>query len=165
MHEVIQILYREARQSDIPGMAEVRACDWGSEEYWSNRICGYLAQQLHPREALLPRTAFVAVEKERIVGLIAGHLTRRFGCDGELEWISVRPSYRSRGVASQLVFGLAEWFLAHDVRRVCVDVDPSNQVARRFYAHHGAQDLKPHWMVWQDIRMACQPCKNRQRMP
>jgi hypothetical protein len=85
MHEVVQILYREARQSDIQGMAEVRAGDWGSEEYWRNRILGYLTLQLHPREALLPRAAFVAVEKERIVGLIAGHLTRRFGCDGELE--------------------------------------------------------------------------------
>lgn len=38
MHEVIQILFREARQSDIPEMAEVRAGDWGSEEYWSNHI-------------------------------------------------------------------------------------------------------------------------------
>ena len=104
------------------------------------------------------------MEKEQIVGLIAGHLTRRFGCEGEMEWISVRPSYRSRGVASQLLFGLAEWFLAHDVHGVCVDVDPSNQVARRFYARHGAQDLKPHWMVWQDIRKAFQPCKSRQLM-
>jgi GNAT superfamily N-acetyltransferase len=164
MNEATQILYRESRQSDIPEMAEVRAGDWGSEEYWRNRILAYLTHQLHPREALLPRVSFVAVEGERIVGLIAGHLTRRHGCDGELEWISVRPTHRNRGVASQLVIRLAEWFLAHDVYRVCVDVEPSNQVARRFYAHHGAQDLKPHWMVWQDIALALQPANSRQRM-
>ena len=163
MPKVIQILYREALVSDVPGMAEVRAGDWGSEEYWSNRIFSYLTHQLHPREALVPRVAFVAVQRERIVGLIAGHLTRRFGCDGELEWISVRPSHRSRGVASELLVGLAEWFLAHDVHRVCVDVDPSNQVARRFYIRHGAQDLKPHWMVWQDIQKALPASKSRQR--
>jgi hypothetical protein len=34
-----------------------------------------------------PRVAFVCVEPKRIVGLITGHLTRRFGCHGELEWI------------------------------------------------------------------------------
>jgi hypothetical protein len=34
---------------------------------------------------------------------------------------------------------------------VCVDVEPSNTAARRFYAAHGAVDLKPSWMVWEDI--------------
>jgi ribosomal protein S18 acetylase RimI-like enzyme len=133
-------------------MAEIRTGDWGCEEYWRDRILQYLTRKLHPREALRPRVSFVCVERKRIVGLIAGHLTRRFGCDGELEWISVRPQYRSRGIASQLLCRLAEWFVAHDAQRVCVDVEPSNQVARRFYARHGAEDLKPHWMVWEDIR-------------
>ena len=141
------MLYREAQQSDVPAMAEIRAADWGTEEYRRDRILQYLTQKLHPREAMGPRVAFVCVERKRIVGLIAGHLTRRFGCHGELEWISIRPQYRSRGIASQLLCHLAQWFVAHDARRVCVDVEPSNQVARRFYARHGAEDLKPHWMV------------------
>jgi hypothetical protein len=40
-------------------------------------------------------------------------------------------------------------------RRVCVDVEPANDVALRFYARHGAVDLKPHWMVWEDIGQLC----------
>lgn len=148
---MVKVLYRQARLSDIPAMAEIRAADWGTEEYWSKRIHQYLTHELHPREAFGPRVSFIAVEGERVVGLIAGHLTRRFGCDGELEWISVRSRYRNRGVASQLLGFLAKWFLAHDARRVCVDVEPSSEVARRFYARHGAQELKPHWMVWEDI--------------
>ena len=132
-------------------MAEIRTADWGTEEYWRERILQDLTHKLHPREALRPRVSFVCVERKRIVALIAGHLTRRFGCEGELEWISVRPQYRSRGIASRLLFRLAEWFVAHDAHRVCVDVEPSNQVARRFYARHGAEDMKPHWMVWEDI--------------
>ncbi len=148
------MLYREAQYSDIPEMAAIRSADWGTEEYWGERILQYLTHKLNPREALRPRVSFVCVERERIVGLIAGHLTRRFGCDGELEWISVRPGYRGRGIASQLLYCLAEWFAAHDAQRVCVDVEPSNEVARRLYARHGAEDLKPHWMVWKDIRAA-----------
>jgi GNAT superfamily N-acetyltransferase len=135
-------------------MAQIRAGDWGTEEYWRERILLYLTHTIRPQKALRPRVSFVCVERERVVGLIAGHLTRRWSCDAELEWISVRPRYRSRGVASQLLCRLAEWFLVHDALRVCVDVEPSNRVARRFYARHGAQNLKPHWMVWQDIRSA-----------
>src|SRR5579862_6352271 len=89
-------IYRQATPDDIPGMAEVRAGDWGSEPYWRERIARYLAGELHPREALPSRIAFVCADGERIAGLIAGHLTRRHGCGGELEWISVRPEYRGR---------------------------------------------------------------------
>ncbi len=144
--------YRKARHSDIPTMAEIRAADWGTEEYWRKRIFHYLTHKLHPRDALRPRASFVCVQHRRIVGLIAGHLTHRYGCEGELEWISVRPECRGRGIASELLCRLAKWFVAHHAHRVCVDVEPSNQTARRLYARHGAEDLKPHWMVWKDIR-------------
>ena len=98
--------------------------------------------------------SFVCVAREHIVGLIAGHLTRRFGCDGELEWISIRPQYRGRGIGAELLRRLAEWFGRHDALRICVDVEPSNEVAQRFYARHGAEHLKPHWMVWRDMPQA-----------
>jgi GNAT superfamily N-acetyltransferase len=145
------ILYRQVQNADIPQMAEIRAGDWGTEEYWQERIRQYLAGDLDPREALPPRVSFVGVEGNRVVGLIAGHLTHRFGCDGELEWISVRQECRGRGIAAKLFGLLRTWFLEQGARCICVDVEPSNLVARRFYARHGAQDLKPHWMVWQDI--------------
>ena len=144
--------YRKARHSDIPTMAEIRAADWGTEEYWRKRIFQYLTHKLHPRDALRPRASFVCVQHRRIVGLIAGHLTHRYGCEGELEWISVRPECRGRGIASELLCRLAKWFVAHHAHRVCVDVEPSNQAARQLYARRGAEDLKPHWMVWKDIR-------------
>jgi len=145
------MLYRQAQLSDVPAMAEIRAADWGTEDYWRERITQYLTGKLHPKKALQPRVSFVALEDEHVVGLIAGHLTRRFGCDGELEWISVRAECRGRGIAQELLRQLAQWFIAHNARFVCVDVEPSNLLARRFYARHGAEELKPHWMVWKDI--------------
>ena len=135
-------------------MAAIRAADWGTEEYWQARILQYLRHEQHPRQASRPRIAFVCLEDNYVVGFIAGHLTRRFGCAGELEWISITPQFRGRGIASELLRRLAEWFLKHEALRVCVDVDPSNEVARRFYARHGAEDLKPHWMVWRNIGRA-----------
>jgi len=148
------LLYRQAAVNDIPGMAEIRAADWGTEQYWRERILQYMTHKLHPREALKPRVCFVGEEGGRVVGLAAGHLTRRFGCEGELEWVSVRAEYRGRGIASELLRRLAEWFVTHNAHRVCVDVEPSNEAARRLYTRHGAEELRPHWMVWNDIRRA-----------
>jgi ribosomal protein S18 acetylase RimI-like enzyme len=104
------MLYREATLADVPGMAQVRAGDWESEEYWRERIALYLTGQLHPQKALAPRVAFVSIDDNLVAGFIAGHLTQRFGCDGELEWISIRPQYRRRGVASSLLRRLADGF-------------------------------------------------------
>jgi ribosomal protein S18 acetylase RimI-like enzyme len=150
------MLYRRAQPSDIPAMARLRANDWGSEEYWRDRIEQYLSGQLDPKHALASRIGFVCADGEQIVGLIAGHLTRRFGCDGELEWISVDRAYRGQKIGSELLLKLAEWFVAQNARFICVDVDPANETARRFYAAHGAYDLKPHWMAWKDIETVCQ---------
>jgi len=146
------LLYRQANLDDAPAMAQLRSGDWETEEYWSPRIRAYMAGNSHPRQASALRIAYLCLDGDVVVGLIAGHLTRRFGCDGELQWISVRPQYRGSGVASQLFRRLAEWFVEHQAHRICVDVQPTNEVARRFYRRHGAKDLKPSWMVWKDIR-------------
>jgi len=114
----------------------------------------YLTGEHHPREALAPRVAFVAEADGVITGFVAGHLTRRFACDGELQWILVAPERRGTPAATRLLRALATWFVAHDAARVCVNVAPENDVARRFYARHGATVLSEHWMVWKDIAIA-----------
>lgn len=146
------VSYREALPEDIPALARIRSESWGTPPYWEQRIRGYLSGEVNPQQALAPRVLFVAVAGDTPIGLIAGHLTRRFQCDGELEWIDVSLARRRAGVASELLRRLAHWFTGQSARRICVDVEPSNTVARRFYARHGAIDLKPSWMVWEDIR-------------
>ena len=145
------IQYRAALESDIPAMARLRAAEWGQEQYWRDRIMGYMACELHPQHALRPRGLFIALQGDALIGFIAGHLTRRFGCDGELEWINVHSANRGTRVATDLLRLLAHWFAEHKARRICVDVDPENPAARRFYTKHGATELNPHWLVWDDI--------------
>ena len=143
--------YRLARKSDISAIARIRAADWETEEYWQARISSYLAGEHHPREALAPRVIYVAAEADSLAGFIAGHLTRRYKCDGELQWIDVIPENRRTGVASQLLRNLASWFVEQKAFRICVDVKPENTVARRFYKSHGAEELNKHWLVWSNI--------------
>ena len=145
------IAYREATSADVGALARIRAASWGTEAYWQHRIGGYMRGELHPQQALPPRVIFVAAEHAVLVGLIAGHLTRRFGCDGELEWLDVISERRRAGIACTLLRTLATWFAARQAKRICVDVDPENAPARAFYRKHAALDLNPHWLVWPDI--------------
>jgi GNAT superfamily N-acetyltransferase len=149
-----QMNYRLADKLDIPAMASIRAADWETEDYWKVRISGYLAGELNPREALSPRVIYVAANADSLAGFIAGHLTRRYKCDGELQWIDVIPEHRPSGVASGLLRRLAEWFVEQNAIQICVDVKPENTVARKFYTKHGAEKLNEHWLVWKDIRSA-----------
>jgi GNAT superfamily N-acetyltransferase len=145
------ITCRVAAADDVAAMARLR-----EEGGWTGgapeaRMRLYLAGEHHPRHALAPRVAFVAEEGGRVIGFIAGHLTTRFGCHGELQWLFVAPERRGGGAAARLLERLAAWLAAHGAARVCVNVEPENTPARRFYARHGAQGLDEHWMVWPDI--------------
>jgi len=144
-----------AEESDIPAMARIRSADWGIEELWRVRLSRYLNYEHHPRQALAPRVSYVAVDvdKDAVVGFVAGHLTRRHGCEGELQWINVIHERRGTGVAAELLRVLAAWFVTQNAFRICVDVEPENTPARCFYMRHGANDLNPSWLVWDDIRV------------
>jgi ribosomal protein S18 acetylase RimI-like enzyme len=132
-------------------MARIRAAGREEEEYWRLRIARYLHGEHHPQHALMPRVGYVALEGDSLAGFVAGHLTRRYACEGELEWINVVPEHRRSGVASELLRRLAAWFVEQAASRICVDVDPANTIARRFYTRHGAGRLNEHWLVWNDI--------------
>ena len=151
------LVCREANLADVGDLARMRVAEWGTELYWQERISRYMRGELHPQQALVPRVVLLASEDGVLVGFIAGHLTRRFGCDGELEWLNVVPERRRAGVASELLRALARWFEGRQVRRICVDVDPQNVAARAFYRQHGAEELNPHWFVWRDITTLAQP--------
>jgi ribosomal protein S18 acetylase RimI-like enzyme len=146
----MQIQYRTATPSDIPSLARLRSLGWGEEQYWIPRITAYMNGENNPQMALPQRVVYVAEESGKVIGLIAGHLTRRLDCEGELEWIDVATEYRRKGIASKLVGILAEWFMEQNVRKVCVD--PGNEAARKFYTANGAENLNAHWMYWKDIR-------------
>ena len=147
------IEYRQAKEADIPVMAQIRSAEWGTEDYWKIRIERYMRGDHDPQKALKPRMLYVALQNSAVVGLIAGHLTRRYECDGELEWINVMAEERNTGIAAALLRLLAEWFASQGVFKICVGVDPENIVARNFYSKHGATELNRHWLVWNDARL------------
>ena len=149
-----EVLYRPATLLDVAAIAQLSCEAWANAPDWEHRLASYLSGEHHPRHARFERVAIVAEQNDEIIGFIAGHLTRRYGCDGELQWINVAESQRRQGVASELLRNIAEWFGENSAHRVCVDVRPRNAAARAFYARQGAEPLNDHWLVWPDIESA-----------
>lgn len=143
------ISYREATIDDIPSLARLRTLTRGTAEGWAPYIAGYMDGINNPQKALAPRVVYVAADSDKVIGWIAGHLTKRLGCDGELQWIDVDTEYRRKGIASEMVRVLAKWFAGQNAKKICVD--PGNEDSRKFYAANRAESLNQHWMYWQDI--------------
>jgi len=142
---------RPAIAEDVPGMAALRSQSRGTPEFWRERVSGYLGGERSPRFALEARAAFVAFEQHTLVGFVAGHLSARYSCDGELQWIDVDHEHRRRGIAGTLLRTMAKWFEGRRALRICVNVAPDNIPARALYSRFGASALGTNWMVWQDI--------------
>lgn len=145
------ITCRRATPEDVAGMAQIRQAGGWAGGAPAQGMARYQAGQHHPRHALEPRVMYVAEEENEMIGFIAGHLTTRFGCGGELQWLFVAPEHRGSTAATQLLRQLATWFMRVGARKVCVNVEPENARARRFYQRNGAEVLGEHWLVWNDM--------------
>ena len=154
----VEVAIRPAELADVSAMAAIRAETWETKKYWESRIRTYMAGHLSARQASPRHAVFVAVRQLAVVGFIAGHRTTRHGCKGELQWIDVVATHRRQGIAGVLILTLARWFVLQQALRVCIDVKPDNDAARALYAKYGSVDLKPNWMVWEDIRTALNHC-------
>lgn len=147
------ITVRAANDDDIPIMAEMRATEWGDRSFWAERIMRYKRGEHSPQQALPKRELFVAVDDGIVVGFVAGHQTRRFDCDGELQWINVAKHKRGEGIGDKLLAQMGVWFVEHNTQRICVNVAPENSTARQLYARCGAKPFNKAWMVWENARL------------
>ncbi len=94
------------------------------------------------------------MDGKEVIGYIAGHLTTRHNCGGEVQYLYVRPAYRRHGVARDLLHLMADWFHSYSAVRVCVSADIDSPSALAFYQHEGAVPLfagKKGWWVWERI--------------
>jgi GNAT superfamily N-acetyltransferase len=144
----LAIVYRRGGPADVPAASALpQPGEAGGDP--PDRMLTYLAGESHPRQALPPRAMWIAELDGALIGYAAGHLTRRYDCDGELQWIYVVREHRRAHVATELLRLVASWFIEQNALRICVDV--GDEAARPFYRRLGAVDLNKHWMVWKDI--------------
>ncbi len=144
------ISYREVSPHDVPGLEHMRLPDTVAGPA-DPRMAVYLRREHHPQQALLPRVMYLAETPKGPIGYIGGHLTERYGCDGEVQYLYVSPDHRRLGVATELLRMVMSWFEEKSASNICVDVAPDNEGARAFYHGHGAVFLNSHWLVWKSL--------------
>ena len=142
------LLIRLVAPHEVPAVAALRL-EHEEGGASAERMTRYLVGEHHPQMALAPRGIWAADVDGTLIAFIAGHLTCRLGCDGELQWLYVISAHRRRGIASQLLHRLAAWFADSGAHRVCVNA--SDPTARLFYGRHGATEHDAQWMVWADL--------------
>ena len=115
-------------------------------------MAAYFDGRHNPQQALPPRVGYLALENGAVVGYVAGHLTTRNGCAGEVQYLFVVSSRRRRGIGTGLLRLLAKWFEEGGVRTVCVAIAADRPPeARPFVESVGAIPLQKNWHGWQDI--------------
>jgi ribosomal protein S18 acetylase RimI-like enzyme len=118
------------------------------------RMLAYFEFRHHPQRALPTRVGFLAMSGHDVIGYIAGHLTTRHNCGGEIQYLYVAPAHRRRGIARDLLHLMADWFNSYAAVRVCVCADIESPSALACYEHLGAAPLFPGkkgWWVWERI--------------
>ncbi len=148
MSSLSSLIIRIAQTADVGALAGIRAKSWGTNDYWLDRITNYLNGTGGPASALPQRIILVATMDEKVAGMIAGHLSRRFNRDAELQWLDVHPDFSRQGIGSVLWRCLAHWLVKEGARNILVNVEPDNEAARAFYTHQGAREMNDHWMEW-----------------
>ena len=100
------ISFRTATSADVAAMVQCHLNEGPAD----TRMAAYFEGQHHPQQALPARTGYVAFMDAQLIGYIAGHRTKRHGCEGEVQYLFVSPAYRLRGIGTALLQRLAQWF-------------------------------------------------------
>lgn len=145
-----QVDFREATGADVAAMGQCRKDSEGDPG--DPRIGAYFDGKHHPQQALPPRVGYAALVDGKLVGYIAGHLTTRHGCEGEVQYLFVAKKYRRQAIATELLRLLSQWFGQHDAKKICIAIaNDSPPEAKPFYEAAGATPLRKFFYGFEDI--------------
>jgi GNAT superfamily N-acetyltransferase len=144
----------ESKLRSFPGHVDLVSVDYNNRvQQWTTYFNGETPVSAKPE-----RIVFKAMQGERVIGLIAGHLTGRYDKDAEIQKIYVLKDEQRKGVGVELLKTLLPWLLRYKVKSLCVGIDPENPY-QVFYFKYGGIHLNPHWIFWDDIDLLKQRLK------
>jgi len=136
----------ESKLRSFPGhidMAEVEYTNRMSQ--WTSYFNGETPVSARPE-----RIVFKATKGEKIVGLVACHLTNRYSKDSEIQKFYVLKDEQRKGIGTELLRNLLVWLSKHGAKSLCVGIDHEN-LYQKFYLKYGGLHLNPHWIYWDDL--------------
>ena len=126
------ISYREATALDIPVLVSL------DREYFENTA--WPAEQFRS-EIGKPTRFFLVVERDNQIIAYAGAFLPNAGGEGDIMTIAVKPEYRRKGIAKELIARLESWAKARGAIAMMLEVDVTNIDAISLYANLGYQPL------------------------
>lgn len=139
---------RRATVEDYERLKEIKLKAKGSEKRYNrslksvrenrSKYLSYLKSDLTDGR----RAVFVAMEKDRAVGMITGRIyttlpIRRFPRKGHISNLFVMPGHRRKGVAMKLVRALLGWFREEGIKDVHLGVFLKNKSALAMFRKLG----------------------------
>ncbi|MDB5145398.1 MAG: family N-acetyltransferase [Mucilaginibacter sp.] len=144
--EILARVETESKLRSYPEYNDADGVDYNNRLYqWTKYFNGET-----PVGARSERVVFKAVKGEHVVGLIAGHLTNRYGKSAEIQKLYVLKEEQRKGIASDLLKSLLTWLFRHHSKSLCVGIDPENPY-QKFYIKYGGLHLNPHRIYWDDL--------------
>lgn len=136
----------ESKLRSFSGHIDMASVDHSDRLYqWQTYFKGETPVSAKPQ-----RVVFKAVKDDKIIGLVAGHLTSRFGKDAEIQKLYVLKDEQGKGAGTHLLKNLLSWLVTHKAKSLCVGIDPENPYLS-FYIKYGGMHLSPHWIFWDDL--------------
>jgi len=146
----------ESKVQSIPQWIDAIEVDYDRRR---DRWRTYLSAQ-SPATSRPERVVLKAVVDGDVIGYLAGHLTTRYGKDGEIQSFYVLKSRQRQGVGLALLRQFIDWLTAHNARSLCVGISADNPY-QAFYLKYGGVHLNPHWIVWDDVAGAMAQPRDR----
>lgn len=143
--------FRPAREEDVGPISKICPVSRASKEYWQCLLHNYIKNEFNPHHALPDRIVYVATREESVIAFIAGHLTHRSNYPGHLQWIAVEKDYQRKGIGSELLWKMGDWFIKKDTRCVRADVERWQTDLVNFYYNQKAERINTRGVCWNNI--------------
>lgn len=126
------INFREATALDIPVLVSL------DREYFSHTA--WPAEQFRG-EIGKPTRFFLIAESEQEIIAYAGAFLPNAGGEADIMTIAVKPEYRRKGIAKELISRMESWAKARGAIAMMLEVDVTNDSAISLYKNIGYETL------------------------
>ena len=124
--------FREATSLDIPVLVSL------DREYFAHTA--WPAEQFRGEIGKQTRF-FLVVEDDQEIIAYAGAFLPNAGGEGDIMTIAVKPGYRRKGIAKELIARLESWAKARGAIAMMLEVDVTNSDAISLYRNLGYESL------------------------
>ena len=116
---------------------------------WNKISAKYFRKLMKSRNARF----WVAEDEGKIVGYGIGQIKKpppvlKLKYYGQVEEVYIAKKYRGKGIAGKFIKEILDWFKKRNIKRVLVNFDARNKMAKRVYNKAGFKPFQENYELW-----------------